>query len=93
MLRKQITSGSINLVDKDSKQPVYTRQMSKIGEQGYRAAQGSPGADELLDEDDVSQMGPDEPDEAELAVKPQAMQEIVKTVDTVIRRDSIRARK
>ena len=38
--------------------------MSKIGEQGYRAAQGSPGADSL--DDNMSQLGPEEPDEAEL---------------------------
>ena len=64
VLRKQITSGSINLVDKDTKSPLYTRQMSKIGEQGYRAAQGSPGADSL--DENMSQLGPEEPDEAEL---------------------------
>lgn len=31
VLKRQITDGSIQLVDSESQSPVFTRQMSKIG--------------------------------------------------------------
>lgn len=52
VLRRGITDGSIKLVSQDSQSPVFTRQMSQIGEHGYRAANASPVASEL----DLSQM-------------------------------------
>jgi len=45
---------------------VFTRQMSQIGEKGYRAAQESPGASEL----DASILGDQNPDDAELVSYP-----------------------
>ena len=44
VLQRRITEGSIQLVDSETKSPVFTRQMSKIGERGYLAAIESPGA-------------------------------------------------
>ena len=63
VLQRRITEGSIQLVDSETKSPVFTRQMSKIGERGYLAAIESPGASEMGSsraEIDV------EPEEAEL---------------------------
>ena len=62
LLQRRITDKSIQLVDQRSGNPVFTRQMSKIGEQGYRAAQQSPNASEM----DASILGGPEPEEAEL---------------------------
>ena len=47
VLQRGLTDGSISLVDPDSKSPVYQRQMSQIGEQGYRVVNASPDASDL----------------------------------------------
>ena len=63
VLQRRITEGSIQLVDSETKSPVFTRQMSKIGERGYLAAIESPAASEMGSsraENDV------EPEDAEL---------------------------
>ena len=60
VLKNYIRKGSIQLVDQQSQSPVYKRQMSKIGESGYRAAAESPGAS------DDEQSCHIEPEDAEL---------------------------
>ena len=62
VLKRQITDGSIQLVDSESQSPVFTRQMSKIGQHGYRAANESPGASELGSSREVDL----DPEDAEL---------------------------
>jgi len=84
-MQRLIKQGSMRLEDANTKSPVFTRQMSKIGEQGYRAAVGSPGASDH----DVSEIGP-EPEDAELNVTEEAHHEIVTTVDTLVRRNSLK---
>ena len=38
VLRRQISLGGVQLEDKQTKSPLFTRQMSQIADQGYRAA-------------------------------------------------------
>ena len=58
MLRRQISLGGVQLEDKQTKSPLFTRQMSQIADQGYKAAQDG-------DESDHTEVGP-EPDDAHL---------------------------
>ena len=83
VLKRRISLGCVQLVDSISKSPLFTRQMSQIGEHGYRAADKSPDASEI--DKSESQV---EPDAAELKVNPDAMDEIVNTVKYMIRRQS-----
>ena len=63
VLKRRITDGSIELVNSDTQAPVFTRQLTKIATQGYRAANGSPMPTET---DGASQL---DPEEAELVSK------------------------
>jgi len=60
VLKRRITDKSIQLVDAD-KSPLFTKQMSQIGEKGYRAGLESPGASSA----DATHRGV-EPEDAEL---------------------------
>ena len=67
VLKRRITEGSIEMVDPESQRPVFQRQMSKIGEKGYRAGAESPGG--ASEYDHASSRGVVEPDQAELVSK------------------------
>jgi hypothetical protein len=51
VLKRRLTEGSIELVDKETSSPVYTRQLSKIGDRGYNVVRDSPGSDSEMDFD------------------------------------------
>jgi len=70
----------IKLVHKDSKEPIYRRETTLIGEKGDRALNESPDHDETqLDLD---------PEEAELQLDNEARVQIDKSVKDYIRRNS-----
>jgi len=73
-------SDNIKLVHRDSKEPIYRRETTLIGEKGDRALNESPGHEETpLDVD---------PEEAELQVDNEARVQIDKSVKDYIRRNS-----
>ena len=77
---KNLKCDGIKLVHKDSKEPIYRRETTLIGEKGDRALNESPDHDETqLDLD---------PEEAELQLDNEARVQIDKSVKDYIRRNS-----
>ena len=58
ILQRQITDGSVKLVHQDSQEPAFTRQMSKIGEQGFEAAKQQTQTD--VDDESFFQQDPED---------------------------------
>ena len=68
----------MKLVHKDSFEPVFEKQMSEIGVKGAAAADGPD--ESLLDGD---------PEEAKLVATQEALQEVGKTVNELVRTNSL----
>ena len=80
---KNMRRDSIKLVDRESSEPVFKRETTRLGEHGERALNESPNAHE------ESRLEID-PEEATLQVDKQAYEELDQQVKEFIRRNSMK---
>ena len=78
VVKKHVAKGNVQLVHKDSLEPVFQKQMSEIGERGAAAAGGPD--ETLLDGD---------PDDAQLMATEEALKEVGDKVNELVRTNSL----
>lgn len=88
ILRRQITDGSVKLVHQESQQPAFTKQMTKIGEQGFDRARQQTQTD-AGDESFFQQ----DPEDCEIQFNnTEAKNEYVGEIVNIIKQDSVGGR-